>query len=814
MRPRLCNSTLPRKVPRLVAILLFVAWVTGSHTAKADELYPELNAVSLQQAIKRAELLKPGREKLFQYLTIGYQYVYRCNENVLDSAQLFINKAHKLCSIMGDKQGILETDILFAAMKFMGQQNAIAEKQIHTVVAECRRQGYTRLEGVALYTHGAFLDIKERFQYYHKAVALLEKAGDKYGTAFLYKSIAELYFFQPAVKNQDAGIKTALQALEVYKTIKGHNLHYIYYRLADFCHRRSRYADAITYGLLDLNELKTATDTSDYADAYFRVADSYRLVEDTLQAFHYYKLALASARSQQNTSLIYHIAFMGAEAYVRAHLPEKALLFYLQTAKGVEPESDDEKLGSAQFLTRCYVRLQQYEKAEKHCKEMIAIDEAIDKAKPAHVRSSYHNNTAFQAGEFYLATKQLVKARFYFEKFLADDKINNVASRNAIQGHLYKIDSLEGNYLGALQHFQAAKILADTMLDEAKSRQIIAFQTLYGVQQKDLQLKLKEEEIKVLDQQNRLDQQNSKMQEDKLMQASLLAQRNSAELKLKEKSIGLLNQQTTLQQAAIRNKELQRNIIIGTAVALLLLLMLVWILFTNKRRSNRELKVQQAEISYANKSLQQLVEEKEWLLKEVHHRVKNNLQMVISLLESQSSHLHNDAFEAMQKGRNRIYTISLIHQKLYQSNELKTIDMSCFIPELVKHLKECFDAGSHICFRLDIVPMESDVAIALPLGLIINEAVTNSLKYAFKNRQTGEITILLHRCEKQQYRLVIADNGTGIPAQALQKAESMGMKLIRGLSSQIDAALTIENSDGAKITLTLENARNHDYFNS
>ena len=127
-----------------------------------------------------------------------------------------------------------------------------------------------------------------------------------------------------------------------------------------------------------------------------------------------------------------------------------------------------------------------------------------------------------------------------------------------------------------------------------------------------------------------------------------------------------------------------------------------------------------------------LLKDKEWLIKEVHHRVKNNLQMVISLLNSQSIYLNDEAaVVAIQESQRRMHAMSLIHQKLYQSENVGVIDMRAYINEFISYLKDIFETGSSIRFEQDVDPIKLDVGQAVPVGLILNEVITNSIKYAF-----------------------------------------------------------------------------------
>jgi two-component sensor histidine kinase len=210
------------------------------------------------------------------------------------------------------------------------------------------------------------------------------------------------------------------------------------------------------------------------------------------------------------------------------------------------------------------------------------------------------------------------------------------------------------------------------------------------------------------------------------------------------------------------------------------------------------------QIAQKNNTLQHLLTEKEWLLKEVHHRVKNNLHTVICLLESQAQYLENDALAAIENSQHRIYAMSLIHQKLYQSDDIKTIDMATYIPELVKSLEDSFDTSGRIRFRLDIEPIQLSLSHAIPLGLIINEVVTNSFKYAFPHYRKGEISIAM-KDDGKRTRLELADDGIGMPEIDLEaEPESLGLRLIKGLSEDIDAEISIEFNNGTRIIISFK----------
>lgn len=208
------------------------------------------------------------------------------------------------------------------------------------------------------------------------------------------------------------------------------------------------------------------------------------------------------------------------------------------------------------------------------------------------------------------------------------------------------------------------------------------------------------------------------------------------------------------------------------------------------------------EISQKNEMLSKMAAENDWLLKELHHRVKNNLHTVICLLESQAQYLQDDALKAVEDSQHRIFAMSLIHQKLYKTEHVDTIDMTEYIPELVNNLQTDFGVEGFISFAFDIDPVTLNISYALPLGLIINEAVTNSIKYAFPVQKSAEIQISLTG-ENQLMILQIRDNGIGLRGDPLlTEYQSMGIELMKGLSAEINASIKFENLKGTRITIS------------
>lgn len=194
------------------------------------------------------------------------------------------------------------------------------------------------------------------------------------------------------------------------------------------------------------------------------------------------------------------------------------------------------------------------------------------------------------------------------------------------------------------------------------------------------------------------------------------------------------------------------------------------------------------------------LQEKEVLLKEVHHRVKNNLQVIDSLFRHQCRHIQNEqAIQVLKESQNRVVSMALLHEKLYQSNNLSSIDFPEYVKSLVSNLFDSYSSyNTAPILKLYIERVFLDFESALNCGLIINELVTNSLKYAFLPNTLGEIKIAFI-VSNHEYNLIVQDNGVGLPAELdLQKVKSLGLKIVRSIVRQIDGEVEINSIGGTE----------------
>jgi len=200
------------------------------------------------------------------------------------------------------------------------------------------------------------------------------------------------------------------------------------------------------------------------------------------------------------------------------------------------------------------------------------------------------------------------------------------------------------------------------------------------------------------------------------------------------------------------------------------------------------------------------LEEKETLLGEVHHRVKNNLALVIGLIEMQGNTLYDEGLKFQFNSiKNRIYAMSLIHEKLYKSSNFAKLGLKSYIEDLIRNLSSSFNSNDSTSLNFDIEEIFVNMKIAIPIALIVNEAVTNAYKYAFKDTVNGILTVQIKSVNEKIY-LQISDNGPGISESIdLSKIKSLGFKLINIFVRQIKGSIEYIKKPGLTLQITFTN---------
>jgi two-component sensor histidine kinase len=273
--------------------------------------------------------------------------------------------------------------------------------------------------------------------------------------------------------------------------------------------------------------------------------------------------------------------------------------------------------------------------------------------------------------------------------------------------------------------------------------------------------------------------------------------RKDSELQVKyetaQKDLEILDQ-----EAKIAQQRKTQWLSIGIAALLAVFLFGMYFTLKNIRRKRKALTVLNTQLDAKNK-------QNELLLKEIHHRVKNNLELVKSLIALQSAKLKDGASkEAMLASQNRVQSMGIIHQKLYQGENLGSIEMKDYFINLGEGVLDTFQAEEKIKIECAMDQLNLDVDTAVPIGLIVNELLTNALKYAFPNGESGVITISLAKKEDQLV-LQFSDNGIGKVAQSTPKGTGFGTQLIQLLTRQLNGTLSETHGNGTSLFFNFKN---------
>lgn len=488
---------------------------------------------------------------------------------------------------------------------------------------------------------------------------------------------------------------------------------------------------------------------------YIQLGRIYFEEGNTEQSIAYYRKAISTLQNEKKPMDVVLLK-MFTKALIKDNRPGEALpILQEYNNKQESSYTGTNKRLIVESMGNCYYALGQYDKAEKYYLENLDISKKMNKED---VLVAY-----LPLGKLYVQTKRYDKARPYLNELLADTNRYSVpvSIQQDVHHLLFLADSASGKYLSAIRHLNQQKAKNDSIFNDTKNKQF--------------------EELKV-----------------------------QYETEKKEQNIQLLVKQGQLQTTALQQAKFSRNALITGAVALVLLLGLVYNRYLIKQKSNRQLDIQRRKINMQyekvkelNAAQEKLLHEKEWLMKEVHHRVKNNLQIVISLLHMQTDYLKDEsATSAFIETCSRIRSISLIHQRLYKTERMTAINMSDYIRELVSYLEDSCTGRQRVYFDVQTDHLCLDVSQSVPVGLIINEAVTNAIKYAFGSRTDGMISVWMKADNTGMLSLTIADNGAGLPENFDEaNNDSMGFQLMKTMSEQLEGTMTIQSNKGLSIII-------------
>jgi two-component sensor histidine kinase len=197
--------------------------------------------------------------------------------------------------------------------------------------------------------------------------------------------------------------------------------------------------------------------------------------------------------------------------------------------------------------------------------------------------------------------------------------------------------------------------------------------------------------------------------------------------------------------------------------------------------------------------------EKETLLREIHHRVKNNMQIISSLLSMETQYVkEEETVNVLKESQNRIRSMAMVHEKLYQSQDLTNINIRDYILSLVSDLFYSYHIQKdQITLVTDVDDIKLNLETAMPCGLIICELVSNSLKYAFPEKQKGKVEIILKLIGETMH-LTISDNGIGLPSKDYLNEETLGLQLVQNLTNQLDGTIKLDLKQGTRFEIIFQ----------
>lgn len=252
--------------------------------------------------------------------------------------------------------------------------------------------------------------------------------------------------------------------------------------------------------------------------------------------------------------------------------------------------------------------------------------------------------------------------------------------------------------------------------------------------------------------------------------------------------------------------ELQNHYLLLFNISLvsLLTVFVLWLIVKQLNHQHREFTSLVEQINVDRITIKNTLEEKEILLAEVQHRVKNNLSVILGLFNLQLDQSENEAYRnLLNEAKNRVLSIAMVHQKIYNKSDLSKINLSDYLSDLVREIVNSHTLNESIEVKEDLSSYDASVTTAVPIGLIVNEVITNSLKHAFgNNKSTCEVNISLALLFGK-LMLKITDNGIGFPANYDNQGKSLGLTLINSLSEQLDAEINFRNENGAVVELSI-----------
>jgi len=728
-------------------VLLLIAITSYGQGVSKEEAYSQLRSLSER---------KTDLERIDIFFKVALYYIYKSGEYKidLDSAEKYMRDAAllnaKVRSADADAFQLLLESLLARENRRVKEAKEMTERAVDRL-SKSKNKYYSGTAYFSLseyYSYGDASDNAEKRRLIELAAQSFERSGNIEQQAYCLKVLADLY----AINNERAKALEKLNlSLQLYESIHYPALEGVYVLYSNIYYTDGNYKQALGYGLLALKSAQSIGDSSmSLCQINNYIGITLVRLNERERAIGYYQDALKIAENNKDNDAVLELMGNVVNNYIELKTPEEALAFMKTLPKKlVEPKSEESYIYTPLSYLIIYNELKRYDEVRYYSSEILRL---IKLHRPSD--NDLHDFYLVLIG-FYLQSKQYSSASMYIG--IIDSLSRKINDPHRIAKNIYlkfRLDTAQGHQRSAVANLLEYQKINDSLFNETSSRQIKQLEIEYEME------------------------------------------KSRNELRIKDQNITVLNQQNQLQQNNLDRARLTRNFTIGGISLLFVIMVLLYKQYRHKQHSNNV-------IVQKNEQLQHFLSEKEWLVKEIHHRVKNNFHVVSSLLEIQTSYLKNkEAISAIKESQHRIHSMSIIHQKLYQSETLSTIHMPEYIYELVEYLRDSYGIRETVFFTLEIESIELNHALAITLGLILNEAITNAIKYAFPNKNEGKIFISLSYISDSQIMLTISDNGRGLPANFKSNmGATMGMELLQGLTDDMGGSFSIENKEGTHIKI-------------
>ncbi len=677
--------------------------------------------------------------------------------------------------------------ILFTFFKIQAQQN-IEQKQVDSLLHRLKTEK----------TDAAQVDIyKKLIKFYKKeqsdsalyyATSMADKARKMVWHEAMYISQKEIL----DIKINNENFNTAMQksidrfnrSIKESDTIMILNLARA---IGDHYHRRRFYKECIAYNLKVL-EIAENIPKSDVDDIYVDLLSSYSMLGNYDASLEYAFKALAIYENDPSKKRELCNTYNNiAQIYLFFDTKEGRILSLKYSDKSLKISKENDFFfnitNALNNKALAFSGLKKTKEAEQNALEAIAL------SKTHHYTYALRRSYSILA-DLYFKVKDYDQSIVFYEQLLdLSNTGNDMYGKSISSLGIGRTYSRQRKFKKAREYLNRGKSLSIQLGTTNEIR--LSYEYLYKLDSAENKFNNAFENIKIFYQYR--DSIFSKQKDKNIKELEIKYQ-----TKIKDQEIELLTKENILQSALTKQEKRQKQYFLIGGIGLLLMSGFMYNRYRVNKRNLTIIKSQKDAIEEKNN-------ENELLIKEIHHRVKNNLQIILSLLNSQLNALPEknvDAENIILDSKNRIESISLIHQNLYQSNNFIEVETQLYFEDLLNNIIESHsDVFTDILVEKKIDNCVIKIPLAVPLGLIINEIIVNAFKHAFDNTIKPEIKFAFNK-DNDMYNIMVQDNGKGWSGEVENK-KSFGMQLIKGLLNQLHGKLDVQGSNGTSFFMKI-----------